>query len=891
MKITIDGRSFDARTGESVIEAARRENIEIPSLCNYNGHDNGVCRLCMVQVNGSSRLVPSCSTKVADGMEVETESDRIAAYRRSVLDLIMKNHGPHDDHKENKCAVHRYAKKYGVSVAPEISVVPAVDRSHPAIDFDPNLCIDCRKCVIACNDEQNNDVINVTGRGLHTLITFDAGESMGNSSCVSCGACVDACPTGALIERNWEPADRTVKTTCPYCGVGCTIEYGIKDNRIIWAKGVSENSTNEGKLCVKGKFGFEFEMSDDRLLYPLIRKDGVARGPLDGRKIEDVFRRASWDEALSMIAENIGKTRKTYGNKAIAGIASDRSTNEDVYAFQKFMRAGLGSDNVDQSATLCHSPSAAMLSWALGAGASTNSVSDVFNSKTIMVVGSNTDRAHPVVSAYIKQASRRGIHLVVVDPRRVELAKKADTFLQLRPGSDTYLFSTMARYILENDLYDRKYVENNTEGFEEFTESLKSFDLETAEKITGIRADTIAATARLYATNKPSSIYWTLGVTEHANGSDNVSSLVNLAILTGNIGIPGGGLNPIRGQNNVQGGADVGGTPGSLPGYQSLTDSAVRKKFEEVWNVSLPGEVGWKSTEMILKAHSGDLRLMYISGENSIRSHPNSKEVESAFKKLDFLAVQDIFMTETAEFADVVLPAASSFEKSGTFTNTERRIQMVRPLFNPPGEARADWEVYDELAKRTGYDLGFRDTSEIMGEIAKLVPAWKGVSHSRLQEKGMKWPVPSEESTGTEILHVGHAARGKARFRPLKWNSPPDNGFPYVMITGRKREQYHTATMTSRSEVISKITSGPFLEMNSSDMEKENVKDREIVEIESSNGKIKARVISSDDLPPGVTFTTFHFPELPANVLTLDILDPLTKTPAYKDTRIRIRKI
>lgn len=890
LKIKINGMDVEAREGETVFDASTRAGIDIPNLCSYESHENGVCRLCMIQVSGSQKLVPACSTEVHENSDIVTESEKIENYRKSMLSLLMRNHPAHEAGTEAKCQLHQYAEKYSVSAGPEIKLVSATDTSHPAIEFDPGLCVACRRCVIACSKDQNNDVINIEGKGLNTTITFDAGVDLSDSNCVSCGLCVDVCPTGALIEKGWEEAERSVVSTCPYCGVGCTIEYGIKGNNIIWAKGVSGDSTNKGKLCVKGKFGYEFEMSSDRLLYPLIRREGVPRGPLNGRNIEEVFRRVSWDEALSLLADNIKETRDKFGPDSIAGIASDRSTNEDVFAFQKFMRAALGSDNLDQSATLCHSPSAAMLSWALGAGASTNPVHDVFNSRTIMVVGSNTDRAHPVVSSNIKLAAKKGAHLIVVDPRKIELARKAGTFLQLKPGTDTFLFSAMSKYIVDNNLQDEEFVKNKTEGYDEFLASLEKFDLKTAEKITGIQADEIARIARAYATEKPSSIYWTLGITEHINGSDNVSALVNLSILTGNIGIPGGGLNPIRGQNNVQGGADVGGTPGSLPGYQSLMDPGVRSRFEAQWKVSLPGHVGLKSTEMTESALNGALKLMYISGENSLRSHPNSKEVEEALKKLNFLAVQDIFMTETAEFADLVLPAASSFEKKGTFTNTERKVQLVRQLFDPPGETREDWEIYSDLAGRIGYDMGFRNTSDIMSEISVLAPTWKGINHSRLEDKGLQWPVPSAESEGTEILHVNGAIRGKARFRPLGWEKTDDLSYPYVLITGRKREQYHTATMTSRSKVISEITQGPYIEMNSTDMEKEGLKDGDEVDAVSMTGKISARVIASDTLPEGVTFTTFHYTELRANILTPSILDPLTKTPAYKDTRIKVMK-
>ncbi len=892
MRITINGTIHEASDGQTILEACREAGTDIPTLCNYEGHENGVCRLCMVQIEGAQKPVPACSTQVRDEISVVTDSDRIRDYRKTLIGLILKNHGRHDGESEAKCSIHSMAREYGVSPQTvAVKPVSRVDDSHPAIEFHPDLCIECRKCVIACRDEQNNEIIEMAGKGQSLRITFDAGASLGSSGCVSCGACTDVCPSGALIEKGWMVPERTVTTICPYCAVGCTVEYGVRSNIIIWARGVSGNSVNDGKLCVKGKFGFEFESSRDRLLYPMVRRKGISRAPLGSRTVDDVFRKATWDEALGIVASRIREIKERLGPRAIAGIACDRATNEDVYAFQKFMRAALGSDNVDQSATLCHSPSARMLSLALGAGSSTNPVHDLRNSRLVMVVGSNTDRAHPVVSSFIKRAKKDGTFLIVIDPRRVELAERADIFLQIRPGSDAYLFSCIARYIVENNLYDSGYVREHAEGFEEYTSSLRTFDLDAAYEITGVSRNEIERVAKLYAESKPASIYWTLGITEHSNGSDNVSSLVNLAILTGNIGIPGGGLNPLRGQNNVQGGADVGGAPGSLPGYQNMLDPEVRQKFEGKWNVKLPREIGWKSTEMIEKAIGSELKLMYISGENSIRSHPNSSEVDRAFRALDFLVVQDIFMTETAEYADIILPAASTFEKTGTFTNTERRIQLVRKIFDPPGEAMPDWKIYSELSDRLGYSLSFDDSRSIMDEISDLVPAWHGVSHSRLEKEGLKWPVADKDLNGTEILHSGHPMRGKAKFRPIEWNRTEDAAYPFVMITGRKREQYHTATMTSRSHILTEVGEGPFLEMSSHDMKRMGLSDGDMVEAESAAGRINCLVKESDSLTKGVTFATFHFSGMPVNVLTSSILDPLTKTPAYKDTRIRIRKI
>ncbi len=824
-------------------------------------------------------------------MNIQTETPHLRNLRKGILSLLEDEHGGHAGKYE--CELERFAAEYDVNVGRRPIKRMAVDASHPAIQLDPSVCILCRKCLIACNEEQMNDVIALTGMGARTKVSFDLGVLLGDSSCTSCGACVDACPTGALLEKGWEPAERTVITTCPYCGVGCTLEYGIAHNTIVWASGLEGKGVNQGKLCVKGKFAFQHETSRERLRVPLIRKDGVPRGPLHGRRVEDVFREATWSEALDRVAERMQKVLEDHGATSIGGIASDRSTNEDIFAFQKFMRAAVGTDNVDQSATLCHAPSAAMLSWALGAGASTNPAGDIKNARTILLVGSNTERAHPVMSSLIKQAASRGAHLIIVDPRKLEMSRYAELTLNLRPGTDVALFSAMAKFILERGWEDRVFIQARTERFEEWVKSLEPFSIEFASRVTGLAPETITRAAELYAKEKPSTIFWTLGITEHENGSDNVSSLVNLALLTGNVGKEGAGLNPIRGQNNVQGGADMGSTPGSLPGYQDFSDPAVRGKFEAKWGRTIPESKGWKSTEMIQLARGGILRLLYISGENSVRSHPDSLGLAEAFQKLDFLAVQDLFLTETAEYADVVLPAASSFEKAGTFTNTERRVQLVRPLFVPPGEARGDWEIYAELAARLGYPMPYQTSAQIMEEISGLLPSYAGITHERLEHDGIQWPVSSESQGGTPILHVREFTRGKGRFRPLEWKDRDrlrDPRYPYVLLTGRQREQYHTGTMTRRSSVVNAVTEGPFIEMNAEDMESEGLVDGDRVRVISTQGSIEAKVRASPTLQRGILFTTFHYAELPVNVLTPPTLDPVTKTPAYKDARVKVEK-
>ncbi|CCC81903.1 formate dehydrogenase subunit alpha [Thermoproteus tenax] len=884
-RVVLNGREVEARDGETVLELARRNGVEVPTLCYYEGFVNGTCRICVVEING--RLAPACITRVAEGMKIETESPRVLEARRTLLRLLVKSHSHSSETERARCKVCSLAEAHGLEKAPVVRGAP-LDDTHPAIVFNPSACVMCRRCVIACSMDQNNDVITVVGRGAGSAIAFDDGVPLGASSCVSCGACVDACPTGALMEKGWEPAEKVAETVCPYCGTGCVVEYGVKGGRIIWARG-GRGSSNEGKLCIKGKFGFEYANSPERLRRPLIRRPGVPKGPLNGRRVEEVFREATWEEALSLVAEKIKEIKAKYGPAAIAGIMSDRSTNESIYAFQKLMRCAVGTDNIDQSATLCHEPSAWALALQLGYGAATNPVADVLNARTIVVVGSNMGETHPVIAAYVKRAAKAGAHLILVNPLRTELSRYAELELNIRPGTDVVLFSAMARYILEMGWHDREFVEKYTEGFQEWAKSLEPFTLEFAERVTGVPASAIKEAARLYALEKPSMIMWTLGITEHEYGTENVSALANLALLTGNVGRPGAGLMPLRGQNNVQGGADMGAAPGRLPGYQPLTDPAVRGKFEEAWRCRLPEFVGFRSTEMVEMARRGVIKMMYIVGENSVRSHPDARAVAEALSRLEFLVVQDIFLTETAEYADVVLPAVSSaLEDEGTFTNTERRVQATHKVVEPPGDARPDWQIFIELAKRLGYDMGFSSPAEIIAELSRLAPIFAPLPERRSAESSGLW-------TGRERPYsTPPASPGAGQIQTNLLEQPDvvlERLYPYVLITGRERAQYHTATMTMRSTLTRIMARGPVVEMNPEDMKAEGLADGQVVYLVSPAGKVRAKIKASDRVPRGVLFTTFHYSDLWINAVVPAVLNPFTKTPAYKDARVRIERV
>ena len=805
-----------------------------------------------------------------------------------IVELLLSNH-PHDCltcEKAGDCALQEYAYQLGVKepsfVGETVPVEPVQD--GPAILHDRSKCILCGRCVAICQNVQASGAIDFLGRGFDTCISLPPGQSREESVCAECGNCIDVCPTGALsfaaakgAGRSWEMEQ--VATICPYCGCGCTIVLNVRDNRIVQITGRAGLGVNEGLLCVKGRFGFDFIGHPERLAEPLVRRNGELAP-------------ASWDEALDLVAERLSQIKEQSGPDAIAALASAKCTNEENYIMQKFARAVLGTNNVDHCARLCHASTVAGLARAFGSGAMTNSIEDFDVADCIFVIGSNTTECHPIIGSAIKRAAtQRGAALIVADPRSIELTEFAAIHMQQRNGTDVALINAMMHVILRDGLEDRKFIAERTEGFEELAKAVEPYTPQMAEKITGVPAAAIERAARIYAEAPAASIVYSMGITQHTTGTDNVLSLANLAMLTGNVGKPGTGVNPLRGQNNVQGACDLAALPNVYPGYQKVADEASRSKFEAAWGVELPDGAGLTVVEMINAAAEGKLKALYVMGENPMMSDPDVNHVEQALRKLDFLVVQDIFLSETAQLADVVLPAAAFAEKDGTFTNTERRVQRVRKAIDPPGQARADWQIVCDVARRMGYEMSYAHPSEIQDEIARLTPSYGGITYGRLESGSLQWPCPDAEHPGTPYLHKGKFARGLGKFHAVEFLPPkelPDEEFPFVLSTGRVLQHFHTGTMSRRSEVLDELVPVGAIEINPSDAGRLGVADGRPVRVASRRGQIEIAARVTDRVAPGTVFLAFHYHEAPANRLTIAALDPVAKIPELKVCAVRV---
>ena len=900
INFNLDGENVEAFEGETILQVAQRHGKEIPHLCYTEGlRADGNCRACVVEVEGERVLAPSCCRAPSDGMKVQSASARAVLSQKMVVELLLSDM-PEQSESPYKLdsELDIWAKKLGISNPRfESRTQPAADFSHPAITVNMDACIQCTRCVRACREEQMNDVIGFANRGSHAEIVFDIADPMGASSCVACGECVQVCPTGALMPANnvgLEIADKTVDSTCPYCGVGCLIKYHIKDNKILYTEG-RDGFTNHFRLCVKGRYGFNYIDNPLRLTKPLIRREGVAKTTelLDPDDLDKVFREATWEEALDFAAGGLVKIRDEKGGKALAGLGSAKGSNEEAYLFQKLVRTGFGSNNVDHCTRLCHASSVVALLECLGSGAVSNPVADVSKAEVVIIIGSNPTNNHPVAATFIKNAARQGTKVILIDPMRTDIAKYATYSLQFRPDTDVALLNAIMHTILDENLHDKDYIIEHTEDFEVMHEHLADYPAEKVAPICGIDAETIKAVARLYAGSKASMIFWGMGISQHIHGTDNARCLISLALMTGQIGRPGTGLHPLRGQNNVQGASDVGLIPMVFPDYLPVDDPVNQARFEKLWGTKLSAEPGLTTVEMIHDIMHGKLDGMYVEGENPAMSDPNQNHVRKALSSLQHLVVQDIFLTETAGFADVILPASAFYEKTGTFSNTDRRVQMGRQAVNPPGDARDDLWIIQEIGKRMGCDWNYSGPADVFNEMRQAMDSIAGMTWERLErEDSLTYPLENQGDPGEPIIFTDGfpTVTGRGKFVAAKYSQAdelPDELFPLIFITGRQLEHWHTGSMTRHSETLDAIEPDPVISAHPEDLTELGVEPGELITIESRRGKVTAYARAELGIQKGTIFMAFCYNEASANLITNEALDPSAKIPEFKFCAIK----
>ena len=897
MKLTIDGTPCAAPEGATVLEAARAAGIHIPSLCHHPRTGPAAkCRACVVHIEGMRPFQTACSVPARDGMVVRTDAPDLRAAQRLVIDLALAS-GRHDClscERCGSCELQDEAYRLGIET-PTCAAPPEQPRddSSESIRMDPSRCIKCGRCVAACNQLVQHEVLDFGGRGEGMRVICDEDVPMGASGCVRCGECAQVCPTGALVfkpgigqGRSWEL--RKTRTICPYCGVGCNLDVvSTAGDRILYALGTEtdwRDLPNQGMLCVKGRFGLDFVNHPERLRAPMVRRDGVL--------VE-----TGWDEALDAAARGLGAARRDFGPRALGCLSSAKVTNEENYAMMRFARGVLGSNNIDHCARLCHASTVAGLTATLGSGAMTNSMQEVMQSRVILVIGSNTTWCHPVFGGMIKRAAREGgARIIVMDPRATDLAKVAEIHVRQRSGSDLALLMGIQHLIVREGWHDRAFIAARCEGWDEYEKSLADFTPERVAALTGVSAAELLACARLYATGGTAAIYYGMGITQSTHGVDNVKAVSNLALITGNLGLEGGGVNPLRGHSNVQGACDMGALPNVFTGYQPVTDPAVRARFAAAWKLD-PGALdpapGMAVTDMVNACGDG-IRALYIMGENPMMSDPNLNHAEAQFRKLDFLVVQDIFLTETARLADVVLPAASFAEKLGTYTNTERRVQIGRPVIQPLPGVRQDAVIIAQLAARMGCADFPSDPEALFEELRRLTPSYAGMTYPRLARTGLRWPCPSEDHPGTPVLHRTAFTRGRGLLAPLAYRPPaeePDQGYPFRLTTGRLLQHYHTGSMTRRARVLDRLAPDAEVEIHPSDAERLGVAQGARVEVATRRGRVQARAHVTARIARGALFMSFHFAEAAANRLTSDALDPVARIPEFKACAARIAPV
>jgi formate dehydrogenase major subunit len=908
----LDGKQVEALPGETIWQVAKRQGREIPHLCYTPAPDyrpDGNCRACMVEIEGERVLAASCKRMPAVGMKVKSQSERATKAQKMVMELLVADQPSRENAHDPDSKFWHWADRLEINA----SRFPAVERwttdsSHPAMRVNLDACIQCGLCVRACREVQVNDVIGMAYRNAAAKIVFDFDDPMGESTCVACGECVQACPTGALMPASlmddatqkravW--ADRTVDSLCPYCGVGCQVAYQVKDERIVYAEG-RDGPANHNRLCVKGRFGFDYIQHPHRLTKPLIRLPNMpkdANDQVDPANPYTHFREATWDEALEVAAGGLKRIRDTHGPKSLAGFGSAKGSNEEAYLFQKMVRTGFGSNNVDHCTRLCHASSVAGLMEGLNSGAVTAPFAAAMDAEVIVVIGANPAINHPVAATFIKNAAKNGAKLIVIDPRRQLISRHAWRHLAFKPGSDVALLNAMLHTIITEGLTDQQYIAGYTENFEELKAKIADFPPERMEAVCGIPAETIKEVARVYARSRASIIFWGMGISQHIHGTDNTRCLIALALTTGQIGRPGTGLHPLRGQNNVQGASDAGLIPMLYPDYQPVESKEVHDLFSEFWGQTLDPQRGLTVVEIMNAVHAGEIRGMYVEGENPAMSDPDLNHARQALAKLEHLIVQDLFVTETAFHADVILPASAFAEKVGTFTNTDRRVQMARQIVDPPGDARQDLWIIQEIAKRIGCDWNYAGPADVFREMAQVMPSLNNITWERLEREGaVTYPVDAPDKPGNEIIFATGfpTESGRGKLVPAHIVPPdevPDDEYPMVLSTGRVLEHWHTGSMTRRAGVLDDLEPEAVAFMSPKELRRQGLRLGDHIKLETRRGIVEVKVRSDSDVPENMVFMPFCYAEAAANLLTNPALDPYGKIPEFKFCAARVSRV